>query len=73
MDNRLKEFRVQLHLTLAELAGRSDVPISTINSIEHGAEPKFSTAIRLAYALRTPAIKIFPVELPDNSNFYGLS
>ena len=73
MDNRLKEFRMQSHLTLAELASRSQVPISTINSVEHGAEPKFSTAIRLAFALRVPAIKIFPVELPDNSNFYDLS
>ena len=51
MKNYVKQYRMAAKLTLAELAARSGVPISTISDIEHGAEPRLITAMLIAQAL----------------------
>lgn len=51
VENELKKYRQKAGLTLSELAELSGVPVSTINDIEHGAEPRVVTAIFLAKAL----------------------
>ena len=53
MKNRLKEFRSQSHLTLAELAIRSKVPVSTISDMEHGRVPLLDSAMLVAKALES--------------------
>lgn len=52
VKNSVKKYRLAAHLTLAQLAERSGVPLSTINDIEHGAEPRVLTAILIARALK---------------------
>lgn len=59
--NRVKEFRRAAGLTLAELAERSGVPVSTINDVEHGAEPRVVTAIYIARALKVSVERLWPV------------
>lgn len=60
-DNYVKKYRQLLSLTLVQLADLSGVPVSTINDIEHGAEPRVLTAIYLAKALRVTVEKLWPV------------
>lgn len=67
MENRLKEFRMKSHMTLGNLATRSQVPACTVNNIEHGAEPRFSVALRLADTLGVSVFEIFPIQLPKNT------
>ena len=40
-------------MTLEDLSAASGIPISTLSDIERGAEPRVSTAIRIAKALKT--------------------
>ena len=51
--NYVKKYRQAAGLTLTQLADLSSIPVSTINDIEHGAEPRVITAIYLARALKT--------------------
>ena len=53
VQNNVQKYRQAAHLTLNQLADLSGVPVSTINDIEHGAEPRVLTAIYLAKALKT--------------------
>ena len=52
MTNRVKQVRQLRKMTLAELSKVSGVPISTINDIEQGAEPRLSTAFDIEDALQ---------------------
>ena len=61
VKNRVKEYRKATKLTLAELAERSGVPISTISDIELGAEPRVTTAIRIARVLGVNVERLWPV------------
>ena len=61
VKNRVKEFRCAARLTLVALAERSGVPVSTINDIEHGAEPRVVTAIYIARALKVSVERLWPV------------
>lgn len=61
VENRVKKYRQAAMLTLGQLAELSGVPISTINDIEHGAEPRVVTAIYLAKALKSSVEKLWPV------------
>lgn len=60
-ENYVKKFRQAAGLTLAQLAELSGVPVSTINDIEHGAEPRVITAILIAKALGISVEKLWPV------------
>lgn len=60
-ENYVKKYRQAAGLTLAQLADLSGVPISTINDIEHGAEPRVITAIFLAKALKVSVEKLWPI------------
>jgi transcriptional regulator with XRE-family HTH domain len=60
VKNYVKEIRQAAGLTLAQLADLSGIPVSTINDIEHGAEPRVVTAICLARALNTSVEKLWP-------------
>lgn len=51
MNNRVKEVRRLRKMTIEDLAEASGIPISSISDIEHGREPRVSTAIYLARAL----------------------
>ena len=53
VQNNVQKYRQAARLTLNQLADLSGVPVSTINDIEHGAEPRVLTAIYLAKALQT--------------------
>ena len=61
VENNVKKYRQAAMLTLGQLAELSGVPISTINDIEHGAEPRVVTAIYLAKALKSSVEKLWPV------------
>lgn len=61
VENKVKKYRQAAMLTLGQLAELSGVPISTINDIEHGAEPRVVTAIYLAKALKSSVEKLWPV------------
>lgn len=60
VENRVKEYRQAARLTLTELAELSGVPVSTINDIEHGAEPRVITAISIAKALKISVERLWP-------------
>lgn len=53
MDNLIKKVRLRRKMTLEDLSAASGIPISTLSDIERGAEPRVSTAIRIAKALKT--------------------
>lgn len=59
MENSVKRIRIRRKMTLEDLAEASGVPVSTISDIERGAEPRVSTAIRIAKALKTPVEQIW--------------
>lgn len=60
VKNRVKEYRQAARLTLTELSEKSGVPVSTINDIEHGAEPRVITAISIAKALKVTVERLWP-------------
>ena len=53
MKNSVKQVRLRRKMTLEDLSAASGIPISTLSDIERGAEPRVSTAIRIAKALKT--------------------
>lgn len=61
LENNVKKYRQAAKLTLSQLAELSGVPVSTINDIERGAEPRVVTAINLAKALNVSVEKLWPV------------
>lgn len=61
VKNKVKKYRQAARLTLGQLAELSGVPVSTINDIEHGAEPRVVTALYLAKALKTSVEKLWPI------------
>lgn len=61
VKNLVKQHRQKTGLTLNELAELSGVPVSTINDIEHGAEPRVVTAILLAKALKVSVENLWQV------------
>lgn len=61
MKNNVKKLRMAAGITLAELAERSGVPVSTISDIEHGREPRLMTAILIARALGKEVEQVWPV------------
>ena len=61
IKNQVKEYRKAAGLTLAQLEKLSGIPVSTINDIEHGAEPRVVTAIQIAKALNVRVEKLWPV------------
>lgn len=60
-QNLVRQFRQAAGLTLTQLAVLSGLAVSTINDIEHGAEPRVVTAIYLARALKTSVEQLWPV------------
>lgn len=61
VENNVKKCRQAAGLTLNQLAELSGVPVSTINDIEHGSEPRVVTAIQLAKALKVQVEKLWAV------------
>lgn len=61
IQNRVKEYRVNARMTLTQLADRAGVPVSTINDVERGAEPRVVTAIRIARALNVRVERLWPL------------
>lgn len=60
VENRVKEFRKELHLSQAQLAAKSGVPRSTISEIETGAhQPSLEVALLLYKALNVPIDELF--------------
>lgn len=53
MENNVRSVRRIRKMRIEDLAAASGVPVRTISDIEHGAEPRVSTAIYLARALST--------------------
>lgn len=60
VENLVSKYRQKAKLTLSDLAELSGVPVSTINDIEHGAEPRVGTAIMLANALKVSVEQLWP-------------
>ena len=54
VENRVRERRLELGMTLEQISRESGVPVSTISDIEHGAEPGVLTALAIARALMKP-------------------
>lgn len=61
MDNGIRKLRRMKNMRIEDLADASGVPASTISDIEHGAEPRVGTAIRLARALSTTVESLWNV------------
>lgn len=61
VENNVKRFRLAAGLTLVQLAELSGIPVSTINDIERGAEPRVVTAILLAKALGSRVELLWPL------------
>lgn len=61
VENNVKKYRRSAKLTLDQLAEMAGIPVSTINDIEHGAEPRVITALRLAHALGTTVENLWPL------------
>lgn len=61
VENNVKKYRQAAGLTLTQLAEISGLPVSTINDIERGAEPRVVTAIYLARALKVSVEKLWPI------------
>lgn len=61
VENCVKKYRLAAGLALSQLAELSGIPVSTINDIEHGAEPRVVTAIHLAQALKVSVEKLWPI------------
>ncbi|WP_240793325.1 helix-turn-helix transcriptional regulator [Psychrobacillus vulpis] len=60
MTNNLREVRISIGMSLAELARRSGASRQTITNIElHGQEPAVGLALSIASALRTDPYHIF--------------
>lgn len=60
LGNRLKELRVELGLTQAELAERVGVTRKTVNTVENGVfTPSALLAFKLARALNVPVETLF--------------
>ncbi len=60
MDNKLREVREYIGMSVSELARRSETSRQTIINIElHGQEPRVSLALAIAKALRTDPREIF--------------
>ena len=63
LSNRLKEERVRLGWTQAELADRAGVSRKTINTVENGVfVPSTILALRLARVLGQPVEALFALE-----------
>lgn len=61
VENNVKKYRRARKLTLEQLAEKSGIPVSTINDIEHGAEPRVVTALYIAKALETTVENLWPL------------
>lgn len=61
IENYVKKYRQAAGLTLNQLAELSSIPVSTINDIERGAEPRVLTAICIAQALGVSVEALWPV------------
>ena len=61
VENNVKKYRRARKLTLEQLAEMAGIPVSTINDIEHGAEPRVITALRIAKALGTTVENLWPL------------
>lgn len=59
-ENNVRKYRMAAELTLEQLSAASGIPVSTIDDIEHGAEPRVVTAIRLARVLGTTVEQLWP-------------
>lgn len=60
MENKVKERRLELGMTLEQLSKESGVPVSTIGDVEKGGEPKVKTAQMIARALRKTIDELWP-------------
>ncbi len=70
LHNRLREERVRLNLTQAELAAKVGVSRKTINTVENGVFiPSTVLALQLAKALGTTVEMLF--RLPEESKATG--
>ncbi len=63
LANSIKEKRVELGLTQAELAERVGVTRKTVNTVENGIfVPSALLALKLAQALSVPVEELFRIE-----------
>ena len=61
IENKVRERRLELGMTLAQLSRESGVPLSTLAEIEeHGREPRVRTAQLLARALWRTIDELWP-------------
>lgn len=62
VENKVKERRLELGMTLAQLSEASGVPISTLSEIEEkGREPRVLTAVHIARALMRDVDELWPM------------
>lgn len=60
VENKVRDRRKELGMTLEQLSAASGVPISTIAEIEKGVEPKITTAQHIADALNKTTDELWP-------------
>ncbi|WP_106494937.1 helix-turn-helix transcriptional regulator [Lentibacillus sp. Marseille-P4043] len=60
MDNKLREVRIDIGMSVSELARRTETSRQTITNIElHGQEPSGTLMLAIAYALNKDPREIF--------------
>lgn len=60
VENKVKDRRKELGMTLEQLSQESGVPVSTLSDVERGIEPKVKTAQRIAHALGSSVDDLWP-------------
>lgn len=62
LENKVKERRLELGMTLTQLSKASGVPISTLAEIEEmGREPRVRTAQMIAHAMWRTIDELWPM------------
>ena len=60
VENKVRERRKELGMTLKQLSRESGIPVSTLEDIEHGMEPRVIAAQRIAAALYRTTNELWP-------------
>ncbi|MDY3926808.1 MAG: helix-turn-helix transcriptional regulator [Anaerotignum sp.] len=60
VENKVRERRKELGMTLEQLSHESGVSTSTLSDVERGIEPKVKTAQRIAHALGRSVDDLWP-------------
>ena len=72
ISSRIREARLRIGKSQAEIAAAANISLSQMNKIEQGkVDVKLSTFVRIATALQSSADDLIRIDAPGVSNLYG--